>query len=133
MAQPVAAVQPDMALVDSLGAWPHNWLAVVLIPEIQPVPEGHVRGGSNGVFQCLQLLRALALGLDQYILCFWEAFFIVPDDYPALPEAVFPQADGAFAAFALSSHDCNPSLKMSVRNSSTISAARFCISPVVWV
>ncbi len=64
-----------------------------------------------------------------------STFFVFgkPFYYPALPAAVFPQADGAFAAFALSSHDCNPSLKMSVKNSSTISAARFCISPVVWV
>lgn len=42
-------------------------------------------------------------------------------------------AGGAFAVFWLSSHGFNSSSKIFLRNSSTISAARFCISVVVWV
>ena len=46
---------------------------------------------------------------------------------------IFSQTDGSFAALALSSHGFSSSPKISVRNVSTISAARLCISPVVWV
>ena len=42
-------------------------------------------------------------------------------------------AGRAFAVFWLSSHGFNSSSKIFLRNSSTISAARFCISLVVWV
>ena len=38
-----------------------------------------------------------------------------------------------FAVFSLYSHSFNSSSKIFLRNSSTISAARFCISVVVWV
>ena len=50
-----------------------------------------------------------------------------------LGKAVLSQLGGAFAVFWLSSHGFNSSSKIFLRNSSTISAARFCISLVVWV
>lgn len=50
-----------------------------------------------------------------------------------LGKAVLSQLGGAFAVFSLSSHSFNSSSKIFLRNSSTISAARFCISLVVWV
>ena len=56
----------------------------------------------------------------------WPAHF-------RLGKAVLSQLGGAFAVFSLYSHSFNSSSKIFLRNSSTISAARFCISVVVWV
>lgn len=64
-------------------------------------------------------IHALTFGLGQHIF--------------RLGKAVLSQLGGAFAVFWLSSHGFNSSSKIFLRNSSTISAARFCISLVVWV
>ena len=100
----------DPVLVVELGAWAESGLGVVLIPEVQPVPEGHAclnLDGSHrlaGAFQLLQLGHALLLGFGQHIFCLWFARLVVAHHHPALPAAVLPQADGAFALLSLAWH-----------------------------
>ncbi len=108
-----------------MGSGPDLWFAVGFVPIVQTLPKWHICPNlgricrCNGVFQCFQFIHALTFGLGQHIF--------------RLGKAVLSQLGGAFAVFSLSSHSFNSSSKISLRNSSTISAARFCISLVVWV
>ena len=66
-------VQPNKILIASLGVWTDDGLAVIFVPELHPLTEGHIcsdlDGGrrSCGAFQYIQLLNALRLGLGQLI------------------------------------------------------------------
>lgn len=99
--------------------------AYKVLTKVQTLPKWHICPNlgricrCNGVFQCFQFIHALTFGLGQHIF--------------RLGKAVLSQLGGAFAVFWLSSHGFNSSSKIFLRNSSTISAARFCISVVVWV
>ena len=139
MTQSRVDVQPEIAFVDPPCAGTGGGSAVRLIPVLHPVPEGHIcldprrRRRREGVLQRFQLLNTLRFCFSQHIFRFRQALVIVADDHTALPSAVLSQADSSFSIFPFSSHDLNSSPKTSVRNSPTISAARLCISPVVWV
>ena len=108
-----------------MGSGPDLWFAVGFVPIVQTLPKWHICPNlgricrCNGVFQCFQFIHALTFGLGQHIF--------------RLGKAVLSQLGGAFAVFSLYSHSFNSSSKIFLRNSSTISAARFCISVVVWV
>ena len=123
-----------MPLIVALRSWSDIGLAIGFIPVLQPLPERHIgfefyrRVRCDGTFQGLQFFYALALCFCQHIFCLGKALLVIPDDNSAFPSAVLSQADGTFAIFPLSSRGFNSSPKMSTRNSSTISAALFCIS-----
>ena len=139
MTQSWVDVQPEIAFVDPPRAGTGGGSAVPLIPVLHPVPEGHIcldprrRRRREGVLQRFQLLNTLRFCFSQHIFRFRQTLVIVADDHTALPSTVLSQADSSFSIFPFSSHGLSSSPKMSARNSPTISAARLCISPVVWV
>lgn len=85
------------AAVLSGGAEPG--LGVVLIPEVHPLPEGHVGAdllrfrAAHRLHQLLQLFLTLPLGPGQYIFRLGNAFVIIAHDGPTLP------ADGVPSGF----------------------------------
>ena len=139
MTQPRSDVQPEVAFVDPPCAGTGGGSAVRLIPVLHPVPEGHICPGPRrcrrrkGVLQRFQLLHTLRFCFSQHIFRFRQTLVIVADDHASFPSAVLSQADSSFSVFSFSCHGFSSSPKISVKNSSTISAALFCISPVVWV
>ena len=100
----------DLCLVVGLGGGTDLGLYIVLIPEVQPLPEGHLRpdllrlGAGHRLLELLQLLLALPFRFGQDVFCPGQALLIVADDHPALPAAVFPLADGALPLFTPLTH-----------------------------
>ena len=78
----------DLRLVVGLGGGADLGLDVVLIPEVQPLPEGHLRpdllrlGAGHRLPELFQLLLALPFRLGQDILCPGQALLVVADDHP---------------------------------------------------
>ena len=100
----------DLRFVVHLGGGADLGLDVVLIPEVQPLPEGRLRpdlfcpGGGRRLPELPQFLPALPFRLSQDILRFGQAFLDVTDDHPALPAAVLALVDGTLALFSPFSH-----------------------------
>ena len=100
----------DFRLVVGLGGGADLGLYIGLIPEVQPLPKGHLRpdllrpGTGHRLPELFQLFLALPFRLGQDILCLGQALLVIADDHPPLPAAVFPLADGAFALFPALSH-----------------------------
>ena len=100
----------DLRLVVGLGGGADLGLHIVLIPEVQPLPEGHLRpdllrfGAGYRLPELLQFFLTLPFRLSQDVLCPGQALLVVADDHPALPAAVFPLADGALALFPPLTH-----------------------------
>ena len=71
--------------------------AVGLIPEVDPIPERHIRldfigRASAMIFQLFQLCTAFRFRLGGYAFCNRQAFLIVPDNNSSFPPTVFTQA-----------------------------------------
>ena len=93
------------------------WLAVVLIPKIQPFTEGHILltlRHRRGIFffQFFQFRQALCLGFGKNIFRFGVAAIIVADDNSGFPTSVRTLSDSSAAVFSflsqglsLPSHD----------------------------
>ena len=84
-------------------------LAVSLIPERHPLPEGHILpaladGRRAFLPQFVQLIQAFRPGFAQHIFRFWHAIIIVPDDNSSLPAPVFSFSQGSGTAFSFLSH-----------------------------
>ena len=100
----------DLRLVVGLGGGAALRLDVVLIPEVQPLPEGHLRtnflcsGACHRLPELLQLFLTLPFRLSQDVLCPGQALLVVADDHPSLPAAVLALADGALALFPPLTH-----------------------------
>ena len=100
----------DLRLVVGLGSGADLRFHIVLIPEVQPLPEGHLRpdllclGAGHRLPELLQLFLALPFRFGQDVLRPGQALFVVADDHPALPAAVLALADGALALFPPLTH-----------------------------
>ena len=132
-------VNIDPLLVSFLRGGPDRWLAVVLIPVDDPVPEAHIRLDLEGlrravaILELLQFFQALRLCLGQHTFGFCLSIFIVAYDVPPLPAAVLPQSDSALTIFPFSCHVSASYTMNSSMKPPTISDALRCISPVTWV
>ena len=133
------SVDIDPLLVSFLCGGPDRWLAVVLIPVDDPVPEAHIRLDLEGlrraaaILKLLQLFQALRLCLGQHTFGFCLSIFIVAYDVLPLPAAVLPQSDSALTIFPFPSHVSASYTMNSSMKPPTISDALRCISPVTWV
>ena len=99
----------DPILITELRVQPKLRLAVVLIPKIHPVTEGHVRLASGHrrrifFFQFFQFYQALCLGFGKNIFRFRVAVVIVTDDYSGFPATVRTLSDGSASVFSFLSH-----------------------------
>ena len=71
--------------------------AVGLIPEVDPIPERHIRLDSVGrasvlFFQRFELSGTFCFCFRRYAFCNRQAFLIVPDNNSSFPPTVFMQA-----------------------------------------
>ena len=100
----------DLRFVVGLGGGTDLGFYIVLIPEVQPLPEGHLRpdllrfGAGHRLPELFQLLLALPLRFGQDVFCPGQALLVVADDHPPLPAAVLPLADRALALFPPLTH-----------------------------
>ena len=133
------SVDIDPLLVSFLCGGPDRWLAVVLIPIANPVPEAHIGLDLEGfhrataILKLLQLFQALRLCFGQHAFGFSLSVFIVAYDVPPLPAAVLPQSDSALTIFPFPCHVSASYTMNSSMKPPTISDALRCISPVTWV
>lgn len=71
--------------------------AVGLIPEVDPIPERHIRLNFIGrasvlFFQRFELSGTFCFCFRRYAFCNRQAFLIVPDNNSSFPPTVFTQA-----------------------------------------
>lgn len=107
-----------------MGSGPDLWFAVGFVPIVQTLPKWHICRTLDGFAGAMVSFSVFNLSTHSPL--------VLASTF-RLGKAVLSQLGGAFAVFWLSSHGFNSSSKIFLRNSSTISAARFCISLVVWV
>lgn len=98
----------DPFLVTELGIQPELGFAVVLIPEVQPVAEGHVRPAlrhrrSALLPKLLQLLQALGLSSGKNIFRL-RLPVVIADDHTAFPSAVGTLSHRAGSVLSFLSH-----------------------------
>lgn len=82
--------------------------AVGLIPEVDPIPERHIRLDSVGrasvlFFQRFELSGTFCFCFRRYAFCNRQAFLIVPDNNSSFPPTVFTQAYKGYPRYSNSS------------------------------
>jgi hypothetical protein len=83
--------------------------AVGLIPEVDPIPERHIRLNFIGrasvlLFEIFQLCTAFRFRLGGYAFCNRLTFLVVVYNNPAFPPPVFSQAERSIPIFSALSY-----------------------------
>ena len=126
----------DGALISVLRGGAETGLDVSLIPEVHPLPEGHISTDLLGLsaahcfHQLCQLFLTLVLGLGQHILRFGKALVVIAHHGSAFPAAILALPYGAGSAFSFPCHGFNSSPNRFFRKPPTTSLAALCISGV---
>ena len=126
----------DGALISALRGGAETGLDVGLIPEVHPLPKGHIGadlfglGAARSLHQLGQLFLALVLGLGQHIFRFGKALVVIAHHGPTFPAAILSLPYGAGSAFSFPCHGFNSSPNRFFRKPPTTSLAALCMSGV---
>ena len=128
----------DPILVALLCRNPQAGLGPGLIPQVDPLAEGHVRlrPASDDAalhFEFFQLLLADHLGHGGDAFRNGRALLVVADDDAPFPAPVFSQSECSFSGLSFLSHGFNSFPNSSSMKSPTMIEAFFCMSVVTWV